>query len=237
MAASASNEIVVRHLFAASINTQKGLADWVAYRVLRNSVGVASLLPRLWQADALLDAPALQNSETNARFIQPDLSNQQDRDYRINEIIINPEERGRLAPMSSFANTPYWDELNYLSNMAPIPAALRIGSWSRLDQAINELAIREQQLFVISGPVYTIEGANSRQTALNSDRPIAYFKVVAIETNYAAFLFPQGLSQHSHYCGQLSSIERLQELSGLDFFPGRTLDEGDLQTQLGCITN
>ncbi|MEQ8955791.1 MAG: hypothetical protein RL120_16790, partial [Gammaproteobacteria bacterium] len=52
--APASNEIVVRHLFAAAINSQTGIADWVAYRVLRDSLGVASLLPRYWAQDSLL---------------------------------------------------------------------------------------------------------------------------------------------------------------------------------------
>lgn len=37
--APAANEIVVRQLFAASLNYQTGLADWVAYRVLPGTVG------------------------------------------------------------------------------------------------------------------------------------------------------------------------------------------------------
>ena len=48
-----SNEIVVRHLYAVSINAGSQLADWVSYRVLPDSIGVASLLPREWQTDQL----------------------------------------------------------------------------------------------------------------------------------------------------------------------------------------
>lgn len=135
--APAANETVVRHLFAASINYQTGLADWIAYRVVPGSVGIASLLPREWQVDDLLAQGITEEIAATPGFVQPDLSNLQDRDYRITEFIINPEDRGRLVPMSSFAGTPYWDGLNYLSNMAPIPVGLRLGPWSRLDQAVK----------------------------------------------------------------------------------------------------
>ena len=49
-----NHETVVHHLYVASVNLETGLPDWVAYRVLRDSIGVASLLPRVWQQDQLL---------------------------------------------------------------------------------------------------------------------------------------------------------------------------------------
>ncbi len=235
--APAPNEIVVRQLFAASINYQSGLADWVAYRVLPGSVGVASLLPREWLPEELLTQQSAQEVAAEPRFMQPDISNLQDRDYRITEVIINPEDRGRLAPMSSFAGTPYWDDLNYLSNMAPLPAALRLGPWSRLDQAINELASRIGDVFVVSGPLPMGADLDSGATARNGI-PAAFYKFVATASANAVFIFPSTSAVHSSFCDREASLDRLQELSGLDFLPGvgQTGNES-LYGLLGCNAN
>ncbi len=233
-----SNEIVVRHLFAASINGQTGLADWVAYRVLRDTIGVASLLPRLWKADDLLlqDSASLQLLMNEPGFTQPDLSDQQDRAYRFNEISINPEDRGRLVPLTSFAGTPYWDELNYISNLAPLPVELRTGSWSRLDQSINDLASRIGEVFVVSGPLYQIQQPLSTNTSIAANRPTAYFKVVASTTALAAFVFREDLESHANFCDQQSSLQQIEQTSELTLFPQiQDITFAELHTELGCV--
>lgn len=235
---ASSNEIVVRHLFAASINAQTGLADWVAYRVLRDTIGVASLLPRRWQADDLLalDSASVQLLEDEPAVIQPGAGGQQDRAYGVNEISINPADRGRFVPMSSFAGTPYWDELNYISNLAPLPVDLRTGSWSRLDQSINELASRIGEVFVVSGPLYQIQQPLNVTTSVAVNRPIAYFKVIASTTALAAFVFKQDLESHANYCDQQSSLQQIETISGLTLFP-RLQDYtfAELHSKLGCV--
>lgn len=235
--APAANEIVVRQLFAASINYQTGLADWVAYRVLPGSVGVASLLPREWFPEDLITRQSVQEVAVEPRFFQPDISNLQDRDYRITEVIVNPEDRGRLAPMSSFAGTPYWDDLNYLSNMAPLPAALRLGPWSRLDQAINELAGRVGDIFVVSGPLPASAEFDSGIAPSNGN-PAAFFKFVATASANAAFVFPATSAQHSNFCDREIRLDRLQELSGLDLLPELSqIGNASLYEMLGCNAN
>ena len=110
------NQIVVRHLYASEINRFSGIADWVAYRILPETIGVASLLPRYWKRDGLLLDNNLLEIGSNALAIeQPDLRDAQDRDYRVNEFVLNFSDRGRLTPMTSFAGTPYWDCLLYTS--------------------------------------------------------------------------------------------------------------------------
>lgn len=232
--APATNEIVVRHLFAASINNQTGLADWVAYRVLPGSVGVASLLLREWQADELLAQVVPDNLDAAPTLAQPDLSNAQDREYRVSEVVVDAADRGRLVPMSSFAGTPYWQDLNYLSNMAPIPGELRIGPWSRLDQAVNEFAQRSgTDVFIVSGPLYRNMGSTAGSPANN--QPEAYFKFVATDSAHAAFVFPFNAAQHSSYCDQITSMEQMQDRSGLILLPLQA-DPGSatLHEQLGC---
>lgn len=227
--AESSREVVVHRLYAAAIDPQSGLAEWVAYRVLGGTVGVASLLPRNWQADALLDEVPRQDTGIVAAttFVQPDLSNAQDQEYRVNELIYPSVARGRLAPMTSFAGTPYWDELNYLSNMAPLPVDLRTGSWARLEQAINALARREGEVFVLTGPLLHVNDA--------IDTPRAYFKVVRRGDRIAAFVFAADLPPHADYCDQGSSVAQIETATGLILFPGQQDDFAQLG--LGCAVS
>ena len=46
--------VVIHNLYAAGLNGDTGLADWVAYRLTKEAIGVASLLPRFWQPDELV---------------------------------------------------------------------------------------------------------------------------------------------------------------------------------------
>ncbi len=234
------NEVVVHHLYVASVNSGSGLADWVAYRVLGDSVGVASLLPRQWNQDQLLpDNVGMEpGTRRESRLTQEAAITQSDRSYRINEYIVDPDDRGRLAPMTSFASTPYWEELNNMTNMAPIPSELRTGSWARLEQAVNELAGTEGELYIISGPLYEISEPFSLRTTGFGERPSAYFKVVATLERHAAFIFNSDLGLNARYCGQQSTLQRIEQLSGLKLFPGllQANDRG-LALALRCTGN
>ena len=227
-----ARQIVVHHLYAAGVEQQSGLAEWVAYRVLGDSLGVASLLPRLWQADPLLDSEIDVEvpNDGEVEFTQPDLSNAQDREYRVNELQFNVEDRGRLAPMTSFAGTPYWEDLNNFSNMSPLPTDLRVGPWARLEQAINGLATQVGDAYVISGPLLP--------SAEPIVEPNAYFKVVLAANRLSAFVFPAGLRQNDSYCAQLTTLESIEAETGFDLLPALSRGEvslvGSLNVELGC---
>lgn len=226
-----SRQIVVHHLYAADIEPESGLAEWVAYRVLGDSLGVASLLPRFWQVDPLLEEePAEKFEAEDVEIVQPDLSNAQDREYRVNEVQINAADRGRLAPMTSFAGTPYWGDLNNLSNMASLPTDLRVGSWARLEQAINALATQAGDVYVISGPLVAVEKV--------IEKPDAYFKVVLAANRMSAFIFPSDLRQNDSYCDQLGSLQAIEARTKLNLLPALESGElklvGSLSTELGC---
>lgn len=233
---TAQSEIVVRHLYAASISPT-GLAEWVAYRVLPETVGVASLLPRYWRLDELSRVANALESEVGEStvVVQTDLSNSQDSEYRINEVTLLEKDQGRLAPMTSFAGTPYWDELNYLSNMTPLPTALRAGAWSRLDQVVNELAQAGTSYYVISGPIYLSESEDDRGQVVLKQVPELFFKVIAGTDRLAVFVFPANVESQSTFCDYSLPLAELSAVSGFDFFPNSNnfLPE-DLLVDLGC---
>lgn len=226
--ATENGELIVRQLYAASINARSGLADWQAYRVLAGSVGVASLLPRVWYEDSLASRSAglAESIESAPQFVQSVSDDAEERNYQLSEITLLSEDQGRLVPMSSFAGTPYWSELNFLSNMAPLPFELRVGSWSRLDQAINALADKIDEVYVMSGPIYSSQVA---------ERPSAYFKVISTPESVSAFIFDSTLRQHVGFCDQASSLQAVEEAAGLILFPQRRgIFTDTLYAQLTC---
>lgn len=237
LAATRAN-VVIHHLYAAGLNGDTGLADWVAYRLTKEAVGVASLLPRTWQADKLVGISQvediLQIGENELSLTEVATSN--DNPYAaMAQPDTEPEERARLAPMTSFANTPYWSDLNNLSNMIPMPSPLRLGPWLRLEQRLNRLAVEREELYVVTGPLYIINNLSLNPASAQMN-PAAYYKIVSDETGVVAFAFPQELKQHESLCDQRVDYAQIESMAGLNIFPAKkqTGESASLLTALGC---
>jgi endonuclease G, mitochondrial len=229
-----NSELIVRQLYVASINARSGLADWQAYRVLADSVGVASLLPRVWFEDPLVlgGATQIEVIDSTPQIEQEVPIDAEERSYQLGGINLFSEDQGRLVPMSSFAGTPYWSELNFLSNMAALPFELRAGSWSRLDQAINALADKIGEVYVVSGPIYRERGEKMSESAA---KPSAYFKVISTPDSLSAFIFDSDVRQHVSFCDQVSTLDLIEDATGLTLFPQRVNGITDtLHAQLTC---
>lgn len=236
LAATRAN-VVVHNLYAAGLNGDTGMADWVAYRLTREAIGVASLLPRFWQADDLVRLSGIEElAEAEALgFSLAEVSSGGNPYGGFNEPLGNVEERVRLAPMTSFATTPYWRELNNLSNMVSMPTPLRRGPWLQLEQTLNQIVSEEQSFGVISGPLFLINQPLS--TTINSANlnPAAYFKVVVADSGIAAFVFTQDLAQTDRFCEQQANLEQIELMSGLDLFPdSNPAPSSKLLRALGC---
>ena len=237
-----SSEIIVRQLYVAAINERSGLADWQAYRVIAGSIGVASLLPRVWFEDPLVSrgAKQLEFIDSAPQAEQAVSVDSEERSYQLGGINLLSEDQGRLVPMSSFAGTPYWSELNFLSNMAALPFELRVGSWSRLDQAINALADKVGEVYVISGPIYRSRGEGMRAGVDDREDevgviPSAYFKVISTPDSLSAFIFNSNVRQQVSFCDQVSTLELIENVTGLTLFPQRENVIADtLHAQLTC---
>jgi DNA/RNA endonuclease G (NUC1) len=59
--------------------------------------------------------------------------------------------------MTSFANTPYWTDLNDLTNMVPMPPLLRLDAWLRLEKSLNTLLSLQDELYFITGPLFLVK--------------------------------------------------------------------------------
>jgi hypothetical protein len=182
-------------------------------------------------AESLLADSSEQQLAANAqmRLQQPDLTDSQDRDYRLTEVTLLAAEQGRLAPMTSFSATPFWDELNLLSNRARLPSDLRQGPWSLLDQTLNELAARQlaspdgrsAAIFVVSGPLPATESEEE-----------GFFKIAVLDGRYAAFAFPSSTQSHRHFCASLTSLAEIESRAQLTVFKNQQVAPG---LALGCV--
>ncbi len=215
--ADANNHLLLRSIYALSYNSELKTAEWVAYEVDAGAIGIASSLSRRPVADDY----AIETL-TSADFMTSDSTGY---------------IRAQYVPLVSFAATPYWDEVNYLSNAVARTNSLSQGAWYGLDWAIRNLVNREAAVFVVTGPTFNSEAEPRLLNTARSHRvPDGFFKVVVDkEGRAAAFLFDQDTPVHVHHCELTSSIEEVEAITSLDLFPEATAPLTlELQSALGC---
>ena len=215
---SSQNHLILRPIYALSYNTRNKVADWAAYRVTSGSIGIASSLSRAVMIDD---------------FVEETLSA---------EDFINAEEAGlaraQLVPLVNFAGTPYWNEVNYMSNVVARRRNLSLGAWYGLEWSIRNLVNREREVYVLTGPIFReTPVAASLETQTQHRVPDAFFKIVVSADNRAtAFIFDQDLPVHVHHCDTKATIDEIELATGLDFFPENPrLVLGLLDANLGCF--
>ena len=215
---SAGNHLIIRPIYALSYSTERKSADWVAYKVSTGTIGIASSLSR----QPLLDDFVTDTLEA-ADFL----------DSQANGLI-----RTRYVPLVDFAGTPYWNDVNYLTNIVARSSRLNQGAWYGLDWAIRNLVNREGDVFVISGPVYKSEPEVEPLLTEKSHRvPDAFFKIVVTSSGQgAAFMFDQSVPVHVHHCELRATVDEIEQATGLRFFPDRTRSiSGPAYASLGCL--
>lgn len=230
--APASNDLVIRDIYALSSNDARKLADWVAYRLTVHDV----------------DGPDLERDWAEDPWLEPDETLEED-DYEHAHDALGTN-RGHLAPLASFRGTGEGDQANYLSNVTPQKAALNQGPWEELENAVRAVA-REDTVWVLTGPLYGEEMPRLPSAEEDHRVPSAYWKVVAVEAGeeedaprVAAFVLDQEDGHEVAYCDRGASVETVEERSGLDLFwkladgPEEELEASPgsarLRERLGC---
>ncbi len=226
-----TNDLIIRGIYILSSNDQTKFADWVAYRVTKDSIGQTQ--KRVWRAD-----PWLADDET----LEP-------RDYR-GAFAALKTDRGHQAPLASFTNTPNWEVTNYLSNITPQKSALNQGSWVKLENAVRALARKPatDAVYVMTGPLYEREMPALPNADETHRVPSGYWKIVATEERgrikIAAFRFDQDAKRRDSYCDEkfMTDVREIEGGTGLDFFHDLTKAQQDkletgpatLRSDLGC---
>ena len=215
---SAENQLILRPIYALSYNTRNKVADWAAYRVTSGSIGIASSLSRQALVDDFVEETLLESDFIDAESVGL--------------------TRSQFVPLVNFAGTPYWREVNYMSNAVARSRSLSQGAWYGLEWSIRNLVNRENEVYVVTGPIFR-ETPVVASLEINKQHrvPDAFFKIIVSSDDRAtAFIFDQDLPVHVHHCDNRVSIEEIEAATGLQFFPENPgLVSGELDTSLGCF--
>lgn len=212
-----SNHLIIRPIYALSYNTSTKSADWVSYKVSAQSIGIASSLSRVPVVDNYVE-----DTLAIADFFEAESLG---------------FTRSQYVPLVDFAATPYWNEVNYLTNTVARTSSLSQGAWYGLDWSVRNLVNRTGSVFVLTGPVFDLNvQAKKLNTTAEHRVPDGFFKVIITEDgNVASFLMSQDSPVHLHHCEMLSSIEEIESLTNLELFPlmTQTIVES-ASADLGC---
>lgn len=200
----ASNDLIIRDLYALSNNDNTKFADWVAYKLTLHEIDGELDLDRNWKTEEWLDGrETLEASDYTGASSTSDY------------------DRGHQAPLGSFKNSIYASQTNLLSNITPQKADLNRGPWVKLENAIRNLVQVTRIAFVMTGPLYErdmppLPKANEKHTV-----PSGYWKVVIVPTGkstfeHAAFIMDQESGRRDELKSKVVTIDEIERRSGLD---------------------
>ena len=125
-------------------------------------------------------------------------------------------DRGHMAPDADMPDAQAEHESFSLANMVPQDARLNRGVWARIEEAVRGLAVRDGEVYVVTGPIF--RGENLK--ALNGR--------VLVPTEVYKAVFDPKLGQAGAYVAENAddtklrevSVAQLRDESGIDMFPG-----------------
>ena len=201
-----NNDLIIRDIYALSSNDETKLADWVAYRLNKDTVTGDVKTKRKWKPD-----PWLEDNETL-----------EENDYKDASAVLKTD-RGHQAPLGSFKGTDSWQETNYLSNITPQKSDLNQGPWMILEEKERELAEAGNTLYVMTGPLYEREMPVLPKADDPHKVPSGYWKIIILPGKYigslkaASFIFDQDTPRNDKVTNHMCTINEVEERSGLDF--------------------
>lgn len=130
-------------------------------------------------------------------------------------------DRGHLAPAGDMAwSKETMRESFYMSNMSPQLPNFNRGIWKNLEELVRKWAIKNDSLWIISGPVIEkgAETIGREQVAI----PNAFYKIIFDISlkdgrKAIAFYFPHK-ELHDSFENYATSINDVEKKTGIDFF-------------------
>lgn len=130
-------------------------------------------------------------------------------------------DRGHLAPAADFTwNKEALSETFYMSNMSPQDPGFNRGIWKKLEEKVRGWARSNHQVHIITGPM--IKSMSKKIGENKVAVPSHYYKVILDiqepELKGIAFIMKNKKSSED-IMKYAISIDKLEEQTGLDFFP------------------
>ncbi|MFZ5451351.1 MAG: DNA/RNA non-specific endonuclease [Thermodesulfobacteriota bacterium] len=211
--ASASNPMIIRDLYALSMNGQTKLADWVCYHLTPHETQGTLDLERKWRNDPWLEkGEALEASPKD--------------DY--DEVKAKKIDRGHMTPLASVKGSRFASQVNFYSNIVPQKADLNAGPWGRLEDKVRGLVDKYGHVWGMSGPLYEKEMPPLPQTAKDHKVPSGFWMIVAASSKenpagpqdlkVAAFIMGQDTPRNFPPQDGLVSVAEVEQRTKLNFF-------------------
>jgi endonuclease G len=146
-------------------------------------------------------------------------------------------DRGHLAPAGDMGwSSLAMSESFYYSNMSPQIPAFNRGIWKRLEEKVRLWAMDYDTLYVVTGPVLTLDLPKIGPSQVSVPR--YYYKVLLDysepEIKGIGFVMPNLGSKLplQYYAVSIDSVERL---TGIDFFPKLADEQENLIEKNVCL--
>ncbi len=195
----ASNDLVVRDIYCLSSNDRTKFADWVAFRLDRETITGSSDQDREWEAD-----PAIARAET----LEPE-------DFR-GAYKWGNYDRGHLAPLASFRGKN-WQQVNYLSNITPQKASLNRGAWKELEDYERDLVRDYGEVYVIVGTAYDNQPLSLINADEPNDIPDYFWRIIQYGNTIEAYLLPQDTPSGTDFRQGKTTVQEIERWTGLNF--------------------
>lgn len=135
--------------------------------------------------------------------------------------------RGHMTPSGDAPDKASRSETFALSNIAPQSAALNSVAWEHLEKAVRDLAARDGEVFVVTGPAFRedegVIGVHHIRV------PSSIWKAVYDPARHAVAVIVCKNRQEAPSCNQVG-MASLIRVTGVDPFPG--VPEWDKETRL-----
>lgn len=200
-AIGSNDQIIRHHRITLRYREQYEQADWVAYKLLSEEASTS--LSR--DGNKFIPDPLVKTgSATHSDYTR------------------SGYDRGHLAPAGDFNISPDdKQETFYMSNISPQVGDFNRGIWSDLEQKFRQWAQRDEELYVVTGPVLkpglpTI-GKNNEIAV-----PEMYYKIALCLTDRQPRMI--GFLMRNQFSSEnlktfVVSVDEIERLTGIDFFP------------------
>lgn len=195
-------QLIQKSGFWLSYNEEFEQADWTAYILTRNMV-LTGEEPR--SDDFRIDTSVVSGSAHPS-------------DYRGSGY-----DRGHLVPAADMKwSATSMTESFLMSNMSPQKPGFNRGIWRRLEEEVREWAIRNDSIFIITGPV--LSGINEFIGENQVAVPEYYFKIIvdiSFPTHKGIAFLMENTSASGNLFNYAVTIDSIENLTGFNFFPGQ----------------
>lgn len=197
---STNEAIIERPYYTARYDSKHKQSKWVAYTLHKDSLSQRALD---------IKGEFKKDPRVRTAAVSPDA-------YRGSGYIL-----GQIAPRADFQYDEFAiTQSYYMVNVSPQKPEFHEGLWLDLARKTRQWAKENEQIFIVAGPLLTDDLRSWSDEKISL--PLSFYKIILDiqnpEIKAIAYLIPNEASDLPLNNYEIS-IDRLEELTGLDFFP------------------